>query len=116
ENPYKSEMLVLRYEDLKGQPSLHARRLAEFLGVTIDDESLNRAVCQCSFEQMKQREVRLGWDNKKWTSDKAFVRRGKVGSHRDEMDATTRELFEKQAGSLLRSLGYHLALEQELTA
>jgi hypothetical protein len=113
-NPYKSEMLVLRYEELSADPRLHARRLMDFLGITVDDAVLDRALYQCSFDQMKQREKRLGWDNKKWPADKAFARRGKVGSHRDEMDAATRELFEKQAGGLLHSLGYDLALNQDL--
>jgi hypothetical protein len=110
-NPYRCEMLVLRYEELRAQPAVHARRLADFLGVMIADAALDRAVFQCSFEQMKRREARLGWDNKKWPADKAFVRRGKVGSHRDEMDAATRLLFDDQAGNLLRSLGYDPTVE-----
>jgi hypothetical protein len=115
-NPYKCDLLVLRYEELRAQPHDQARRIADFLGITADAELLDRAVFQCSFEQMKQREARLGWDNKKWPTDKAFVRRGKVGSHRDEMDAATRALFEHQSGNLLRALGYEVAQPQAITA
>jgi hypothetical protein len=105
-NPHGAEMILLRYEDLRADPKPHVRRLAEFLGVGVDDAVLERAIFQCSFEQMKKREVLSGWDNKRWPKDKAFVRRGKVGSYRDEMEGGVLELFEKQAGDVLQSLGY----------
>jgi hypothetical protein len=111
ENPYQADILQLRYEKLRTDPAPHVCRFAEFLGVKADDERIRRAVRQCSFERMKSREARLGWEDKNWPADKPFVRRGQVGSHRDEMDADALDSFENQAGHLLQALGYAPASE-----
>ena len=31
------------------------------------------------------KEQQQGWDNKNWPRDKAFIRRGEVGSYKDEI-------------------------------
>jgi hypothetical protein len=55
---------------------------------------------------MKVREKTLGWDPPHWPADLAFVRRGAVGSFRDEMPAAALARFLEQAGPTLKRQGY----------
>jgi hypothetical protein len=63
-------------------------------------------VASASFETMKVREKTLGWDPPHWPADPAFVRRGAVGSFRDEMPAAALARFLEQAGPTLKRQGY----------
>lgn len=58
-----------------------------------------------TFSRMRDREKRLGWAQP-FPEDKAFVRRGTIGSYRDEMPPEILEYFEKISESALRATGY----------
>ena len=106
ENPYGAEMITIRFEDLKADPMTHARRFCEFVGIDRDDDAITRAVAFASFDKMREREQRLGMDYRTWPNDRPFVRRGEVGSHKDEMPPEVQEEFLRDAGATLRKLGY----------
>jgi hypothetical protein len=55
---------------------------------------------------MAAREARTGWDNPRWPTDKKFVRRGVVGSYRDEMPEQVYSAFMGKAGPTLQQYGY----------
>ncbi len=60
-----------------------------------------------AFEVMREKEKTVGWGERAtWPKGEAFIRRGKVGSHADEMPREARELFLEQAGGAMRQLGY----------
>jgi hypothetical protein len=105
-NPYHAEMVIVRYEELKGDALQQLRRILEFAGVQRDLSVLQRAFEKASFAAMQRREKRLGWDNAQWPKDKPFIRRGAVGSFRDEMPPPVLEAFMREAEPLLRELGY----------
>ena len=105
-NPYGAEMITIRFEDLKADPMAHLRRFCDFVGLERDDDALARAVKFASFDEMREREQRLGMDYRTWPKDKPFVRRGEVGSHKDEMPPEVLEEFLREAGGTLRKLGY----------
>jgi hypothetical protein len=54
---------------------------------------------------MQRREITQGWANP-WPRDKPFVRRGAVGSHRDEMPPEILAEFLTEAGTSLARTGY----------
>jgi hypothetical protein len=54
---------------------------------------------------MSERERKLGWQDA-WPKDKAFVRRGVVGSFRDEMPEAILEAFMKASTPALKRLDY----------
>ncbi len=105
-NPHGAEILTVRYEDMKHDPVGQLRRIAEFARIQTDDTQLARAVAGAGFEQQKQREARQGWEDPKWPKDKSFVRRGAVGSFRDEFPPDALALFLAEAGPTLKKLGY----------
>ena len=105
-NPYGAEMIFMRYEDLKKDTVTELLRLCDFADISRDRAFLETVVQQASFENMRQKEKETGWSNPAWPKDKPFVRRGQVGSYRDEMSPDVLEAFLKDAGDTLRRLGY----------
>ncbi len=108
-NPFKSDLIIIRYEDLKRDTFAELRRFCSFAGIERDDALLHWAVQRASFESMRRKELRGGWETPGWPKDKPFVRRGKVGSFRDEMPADVLETFMRDAGPTLIAQGYQTA-------
>jgi len=104
-NPYQAQMIVIRYEDLKRDTVNELRRFCEFVGVSRADAHLAAIAQKASFANMREKEERRG-GRKRWPQDKFFVRRGEVGSHKDEMPPEVLEVFLSEAGDTLRQLGY----------
>jgi len=105
-NPFKAEMLVLRYEDLIKNPVDELKKVCEFTGYKRDDSFLMKVAENASFEKMRIREKVFGWDNMSWPKDKSFVRRGVIGSYRDEMPESILKLFLEEAFDTLNKCGY----------
>lgn len=105
-NPYQAQMLVIKYEDLKKDTLHELRRFCEFAGIERDDALLERVAVSATFEKMREKETRLGINNRGWPQDQFFVRRGQVGSHKDEMPPEVLEAFLQDAGDTLRRVGY----------
>ncbi len=106
ENPYGAELMLLRYEDLRTRPVEELARVCSFLGVERDARTRARVVEQAAFGRLREKEEREGWGHARWPREARFFRRGRVGSHRDEMPAAVRSAFEARAGATLRRLGY----------
>lgn len=107
-NPYQAEMLMVRYEDLRRDTVGQLERICAFLGRTETRERLAAVTEATSFANLRAREQRLGWEASQWPKDKSFVRRGVVGSFRDEMPAEALALFLAEAEPTLRKLNYPL--------
>jgi hypothetical protein len=106
DNPYQADMTIIRYEDLKRNPTHELRRFCEFAGLSRTAEQLQRAVDQCAFGKMQDRERRLGMSNPEWPRDQLFTRRGECGSFKDEMPPKILDVFLAQGAPVLRELGY----------
>jgi hypothetical protein len=105
-NPFAASVLTIRYEDLIDDAAHELARFCDFVAEPREPSELRRVADQCSFEAMRRREQRFGWDNPDWPKDKPFVRRGVAGSHRDEMPPEALALFLSQAGATLQRHGY----------
>jgi len=105
-NPFQAEMMTIKFENLKNDPIPELRRFCEFVRLERDDAALANAVKFASFENMRDREERLGMDYRTWPKDRHFVRKGQVGSHKNEMPPEILEVFLRKAGGTLRQLGY----------
>jgi hypothetical protein len=81
--------LLVRYEDLRRDPTTELRRIAAFLGETFSDEQLAEAVAFADFERLKEKERENFFGSHRLTprdlaNPNSFkVRRGKVGGYRD---------------------------------
>jgi hypothetical protein len=105
-NPFAARVLTIRYEDLKTNAERELARFSEFVDEPRNATELQRVAAHCSFEAMRKREKRFGWDNPEWPTGTPFVRRGVAGSYLDEMPPAALELFLAQAGDTLRQQGY----------
>lgn len=105
-NPHQAQLLVIRYEDLKKDTVRELRRFCEFVGVARDDAWLAHMAQKASFAKMREKEARLGIGVSHWPRDKFSIRRGEVGSYKDEMPPAVLDVFLQIAGDTLRKLGY----------
>ena len=106
DNPHGAEMITVRYEDLKSNTAAELARIADFAGFKRDLAALEAAARSASFSAMKRRETSFPWENPQVPKNGQFIRRGQVGSHRDEMPADAREAFLREAGPTLKRTGY----------
>ena len=105
-NPFQAQMLMLKYEDLKNEPVRALRQFCAFAGVTRDEAFLQQIADKAAFEKMRQKEAADGMGLLSWPKEKAFVRRGQIGSHQDEMPPEVLAAFLREAAPTLQKLGY----------
>ncbi|KAI3467209.1 hypothetical protein Pfo_023872 [Paulownia fortunei] len=104
ENPHR--VLFLKFEDMKEQPGIHIRRLAEFLGCPFsagEEESglVEEILKLCSFDNLRALEVNKNGKLSSGEENKVFFRRGVVGDWKnylvtemaEKLDQITEEKF-----------------------
>lgn len=102
-NPYDADLILVRYEDVKTDGMGEMRRLCDFLGIERDDDFLQSLYDRASFQKLREKEEK----EKKGKSDaKLYVRRGEVGSYRDEIQPALLTAFMAQASGTLARCGY----------
>jgi hypothetical protein len=105
-NPHLARLLVIKYEDLLEDTFEQMKLFCDFCGIQIETSFL-RQVCEASsFKNLQKREKLKGWASPVWPREKLFVRRGAVGSYRDEMPPDVLKAFLADAGHVLRQQGY----------
>lgn len=72
----RPEILVLRYEDMLGNPVKAFRKLVSFLGQPRDPERLKKAIRFSSFDQLRLQESRSGFIEKHENAN-SFFRQGR---------------------------------------
>ena len=55
---------------------------------------------------MKKHQAAFPWENPQIPADRPFVRRGEIGSHKDEMAAAVLDAFLREAATAMRQGGY----------
>jgi hydroxyjasmonate sulfotransferase len=98
EKPRK--VMFLMYEDLKMNPVLHLKKIAEFIGLPFSLEEEREGVIEsiaklCSFGKMKDLEVNKTGNSMGLWENKLFLREGKVGDSVNYLSATVVERVEK---------------------
>ncbi len=92
--------LELRYEDLHREPEPIVRALFEFLGVDAGDAVVTECIDAASFERL------TGGRKRGQEQAGAQMRKGVIGDWRNHFDEAAQATFHKQAGDLLKELGY----------
>jgi hypothetical protein len=105
-NPYEADMITVSYERLKADLTRELRRICEFAGLERGQATLGFIAQNCTFEIMRENERKYGRADPAWPKDKAFIRRGEVGSHKDEMEPQILEAFLQLSAPALERLGY----------
>ena len=105
-NPYNAEMLVIKYEDLKQNGLRTLDQYCSFLNISRSKGHLQTVISETDFEKMRFREKKLGWDDPNWPKDKPFIRRGVVGSYKDEFPKVALDKFLAESQETLEKYGY----------
>jgi len=101
-----SQLLVVRFEDLRQNPVEGFSRIVDFLGVKVDEGLIQQAVYNNGLEKMQEKErqepVRASVKGR-------FVRSGSVQGWRSKLSAGQLRMIEEHAGRVLTRLGYPLS-------
>nr|GLL18780.1 cytosolic sulfotransferase 5-like [Ipomoea trifida] len=89
ENPKK--VFFVTYEELKGDPNAHVKRLAEFLGCPVGEEAAEEIVRRCSFGELSNAAVNKSGDMFTWLGlpNNSFFRKGEVGDYANFLSPET---------------------------
>lgn len=97
--------LVLRYEDMLREPLESFGRAVRHLGVTYDDERIERAVRFASFDEARRQEDRFEFLERSHQAEK-FFRTGGIGSGFEKLDAGQRARLIEANREAMRRFGY----------
>jgi hypothetical protein len=99
-------LLLVRFEDLRKDPVPWFARMAEFLGVDVDQDKIKLAVANNSIQKMREKEDR---EPVRASIRGRFVRDGAVRGWVSQLSPEQVRLIEEHAGSALLRLGYPLS-------
>ena len=97
--------LVLSYEQLSAQTTACVMEIATWLDRAVTEEQAALAVEHCGFNNLLLKETVEGFFEAPG-SNRAFFRRGIVGSWRDELEPELVAQIERDHGDVMRRLGY----------
>lgn len=110
--------LFLRYEDLIKDPLIETRKVAEFIGLSVSDDTIQKSLELSSFKKMRELEKSTGSTSaalRGSRKDMFFVREGRSGGWVESLpEAVSAKVIEKfqsamtQAGYLETSSGAQL--------
>ncbi|KMS99812.1 hypothetical protein BVRB_1g016640 [Beta vulgaris subsp. vulgaris] len=95
-----NKVLFLKYEDLKENPVLYVKKLAEFIGMpfSIQEESegvIEQIIELCSIKNLKEQEINKSGLLNKYMENKTFFRNGVVGDWTQYITAPMLEKMNK---------------------
>lgn len=101
--------LLIRYEDLQLHPQNMFKLIVNHCGIQVSDSELADSIERCSFDNMQKLEDRFGMSVDKGDTDSRFMRRGRIGSWRDELGPESVAVVENRYAGLMARLGYQLS-------
>jgi hypothetical protein len=78
-NENNLDILYIHYEDLITDKREAVMKMAAFLDITINEETMERVIDRTSFEFMKKNESKFGEQPEHWKVYNNFIRKGKAG-------------------------------------
>lgn len=105
-NSMSSEkILVVRYEDMKNIPQKTFADILTFLNIPFSNESLIRSIDKCSFDNLKQQELKEGF-NERPSASKRFFRKGIVGGWKKYLTKEQENIVIDRHAVVMKELGY----------
>jgi hypothetical protein len=97
--------MVIRYEELLGEPEIGLERMARFAEIPWDSERIHWAVSNAEFDAMRRVEAEKG---RAFGSGEKFqfVRKGIVGDWVNHFEPAHKQLFKSYANQAMLRLGY----------
>ena len=107
-NEDRLNVLVVTYEELSADLEAGVKRIADFCGITIDPAAMPRILERCSFAFMREHDAKFAGGpvhTNPGAPNTPFIRQGKVGGWRQELDARSVSDFQQACDRRLRDLG-----------
>jgi hypothetical protein len=101
----RERVFVVKYEDLMADTISVTKKMLEFINYPFDEQVVLHAVEMSKFGKMKSLEEKYG-SGRLEESLKGFVRKGKSGSWRDEINPNALALLEQKFGAVMKAVGY----------
>lgn len=105
-NPFKAQILTVRYEDLLTRPLEQLRQVSSFICVPRTDQELQNTIDGADIAKMKRVATRNGWDNGSSPHAKNFLGAGRTGEYLTNMSNELQDAYLRRAGEVLRHFGY----------
>lgn len=105
QNPYNSDILFIKYEDLLSNTIKELKRICAFIQIERSDEVLKLVASGCDFNNMKVKNKKFGWGHK-IIQNNTFFRNGRTGDFIAEMPDELRIKFESENMEMLKLYGY----------
>jgi estrone sulfotransferase len=99
-------VISVRYEEMHTDARLVLARVCDFVGLHYDAMIIQTAIEASRFENMRRLEERHGVDGANGSQKERFIRKGKIGSWRDELDNECLEILEQKYGAVMKQIGY----------
>ncbi len=99
-------LLVVRYEEMHRDAKEVLQRVLDFADVSYTPAKIERAVAASRFEAMQSFEDQNGAAEAVADPKERFVRRGRAGGWRDELDPETLRVLEHKYGAVMEAVGY----------
>lgn len=96
--------LVVRYEDMLAEPLATFTRVADFVGLPADHQSVTTAIEATRFERLREREAQEGFKEK--MNGDFFFRQGRTGGWRDVLTVAQESRIIADHGRVMRRLDY----------
>jgi aryl sulfotransferase len=98
----ESNVLFVHYSDMQGDLDAQMHRVAEFLGIAVDEPIWPDLVARCSFQAMKQHSDEIAdFDARFVGGADAFLYKGTNGRWRDVLTAEELAAFDRRANERL---------------
>lgn len=119
----RGDLLVVRYEDLRGNTETQLRAMLEFLEIEVTAAHIRKAIANNSIEKMRQKEDQITANratsekdvllkfHRKGSEDARFVRSGSVAGWRGRLTDEQLEEIDRKAGDALLRCGYPLGCD-----
>ena len=106
---YKGRKIhFVRYEDLINDTKNEFLKILEYLknivNFNIDEEKLNKAIIETSFDNLSNMELKNGFIEQSW--EKNFFRKGKIGDWKESLDNKLSKKIEDTFYKEMKDLGY----------
>ena len=95
---------IIKYEDLVDNPAAKFRGILDYLGITIEEDRLQRALEATSFKSLQKQETENGFIERR--HQEQFFKRGTYGGWKDVLSNAQVRQIEAACGEMMTRLGY----------
>ena len=108
-NPYKSDIIYIRYEDLLNNPETELKKLCRFIGIKRDDSVIKRVIKGSTIDKMQEKAKKFGgMGHAGLLGEKGvkFFRKGKIGDYKNYFSPELLSYFNQEAEKELKHFKY----------